>query len=101
MNAPAAPEIERLGEAALLVRWGDRIDAATNRRVQRVAARLRADAPAWLHDVVPAYASVAVHFDETRASAEVVRAFVAARLGDTSAPDVTPDAARVGNLHVC
>jgi inhibitor of KinA len=60
--------IEPLGDRALLVTLADdlaRIDAATNVRVHAAAARLR-DAHEALTDVVPAYASVAVHYDPAR-----------------------------------
>ncbi len=58
--------IEFLGDAALLVRLGDRIDAATNRRVHACVATLRAQAPDWLADITPAYASLALHVDVGR-----------------------------------
>lgn len=60
--ADAAARIEALGEHALLVRFGDRIDPATNARVHRVADRLRAAGLTGLVDLVPAYASLALHF---------------------------------------
>jgi KipI family sensor histidine kinase inhibitor len=55
--------IEPLGESALLVRFGARVDPELNRLVQALAAEVRAQAPAWLRDCVPAYASVALCFD--------------------------------------
>ena len=59
--------IERLGDATLLLRFGDRsdarIDIATNRHVHPCAAALRAQAPDWLVDLTPAYASLALHVD--------------------------------------
>lgn len=57
------PTVERLGEEALLLRFGDDIDLATNARVHACARRLRDDAPTWLRDVVPAYATLAVFVD--------------------------------------
>jgi KipI family sensor histidine kinase inhibitor len=57
------PVLEALGDAALLLRWDDRIDAGVVARVQAVASALRAAAPAGVVDVVPAYASVAVFVD--------------------------------------
>ena len=59
----SAAEIEALGDAALLLRVGDCIDAATNRKLHRLAARLRDDRLPGVLDIVPAYASLAVHFD--------------------------------------
>ena len=55
--------IEHLGEDALLVRLGDRIDAAVNARVHRLAATLQARRPAWLVDIVPAHATLALIVD--------------------------------------
>ncbi|MBS0212751.1 MAG: 5-oxoprolinase subunit PxpB [Proteobacteria bacterium] len=55
--------IERLGDTALLVRFGAAIDAALNQRVHACAQILRARAPAWLLDLAPAYASLAAHVD--------------------------------------
>ena len=55
-----AATIEPLGDAAWLVRFGDRIDGDLNRRVHLLARRLRDYGPPWLRDLVPAYASLAV-----------------------------------------
>ena len=55
--------IGRLGDAALLLEFDDRIDDAVNARVHAVAdavAALRLD---WVRDVVPGYASAAVFVD--------------------------------------
>lgn len=57
------PEIEPLGDQALLLRWGETADPALNRRVHALAARIRAGSPSWLIDCVPAYASLAIFFD--------------------------------------
>ena len=58
-----ACRIERLGDAALLLRVGDGIDAAINRRVHACARALHAHAPEWLLDITPAYACLALHVD--------------------------------------
>lgn len=74
---------ERLADDALLLQFGPEtppIDDATNVRVHRVAARLRADAPLWLRDLVPAYASLAVFFDRAMVDADAVGDWVDARL---------------------
>lgn len=55
--------VERLGEDALLLRLNDRLDAGTNARVHRLAARIAGQRPAWLRDLVPAYASLALFVD--------------------------------------
>ena len=64
MDGAAIVDIEALGEQAVLLRWADRVDPAVNRQVHAAAARLRADAPTWLRDGVPASASLAVFFDD-------------------------------------
>jgi KipI family sensor histidine kinase inhibitor len=62
--APARlPEIERVGEDALLLRFGHAIDAGCNARVHRWACRIAIERPAWLRDIVPAYASLALFID--------------------------------------
>lgn len=62
MNTDACT-IERLGDAALLLRFGNSIDAALNARVHRIARHLAAARPAWLQDLVPAYATLGVFVD--------------------------------------
>jgi KipI family sensor histidine kinase inhibitor len=57
------PVFEALADDALLLRLGERIEVELNARAHAIAGALRARAPAWLVDVVPAYASVAVFFD--------------------------------------
>lgn len=56
-------DLEPLGEDALLLRLGDHIDPAVNRRVHALAARIAAASPPWLRELVPAYASLAVFVD--------------------------------------
>jgi len=55
--------LEPLGDGAVLIRLGDRIDAATNRSALALAETLRAAALPGIRDIVPAYASVCVHYD--------------------------------------
>jgi KipI family sensor histidine kinase inhibitor len=59
----SAIDIELLGDAGLLLRWPQRIDAATVELVQRLAASLRAAPLLGVVDVVPSYASLALLFD--------------------------------------
>lgn len=69
MTAAGAPssafDVEPLGETTLLLRFGERIDAATNARVHAAAAALRAAALPGVTDIVPAYASLALHYAPT------------------------------------
>lgn len=67
--------IKRLADDAWLIQWlpeAPRPDACTNQRVHRHAARIRQRGPAWLKDLVPAYASLAVFFDGNRITAAQV-----------------------------
>lgn len=76
---------ERLADDALLLHAGadtPPIEDATNARVHRLAARIRTAAPAWLRDLVPAYASLAVFFDPDAIAAPDVERWLDARLAD-------------------
>lgn len=55
-----------LGDTAVLAYLPDEVAAV------RLATAVRAAGPAWLQDVVPAYASVGVHFDPDRVAAAEV-----------------------------
>lgn len=61
MNAPRA--IEELGDSALLLQFGDTIDAAVNARVHAAARAVAALALPGIVELVPGYASLAVVFD--------------------------------------
>lgn len=52
-----------LGDSALLIHLGDEIDPATNRRVHALDAHLRLDPPDGVIELVPAYATLLVHYD--------------------------------------
>ena len=55
-----------LGDCALLIQLGSTIDDDTHRRVRAVSARLTSRIVPGLIEVVPAFASVAVHYDPAR-----------------------------------
>lgn len=82
-----AVEFEALADDAWLLRLGERIDEALNARVHALAARVRAQAPPWLRDLVPAYASLAVFFDAQAIEAEAVRAWLLRQCGETAGDD--------------
>lgn len=52
-----------LGDRSLLIHLGDSIDEATHQLVRAVWARLTATPPVGLIEIVPAFASVAAHYD--------------------------------------
>lgn len=55
--------IVEAGDAALVVEFGDRVDAALNARTVALADALTRDGFAGVRDIVPAFASVTVYFD--------------------------------------
>ena len=57
------PKIELHGEDALLVRFGESIHADLNARVHALTLRIESARPAWLRDIVPSYASLALIVD--------------------------------------
>lgn len=59
----AGASVHRLGEDTLLLRLGDRVDPVLNARVHALATRLRRAPPAWLRELAPAYASLALTLD--------------------------------------
>ncbi len=55
--------IEPVGETMLLLRFGDGIDIETNARVHAAADMLRQVEMPGLVDIIPAYATLALHYD--------------------------------------
>ncbi len=80
------------GDSALVLRLGDRIDAALNARALAVARELRDAAHPAVRDIVVGYASVTVYFDplaiEPPAIEERVRRAASAK---DSAPALSPN----------
>ena len=52
-----------LGDRAVMITFGATIDEATHRLVRSAAARIDRDPPAGFVDQVPAFTSIAVHYD--------------------------------------
>lgn len=63
MAASTEIRFATMGDCALVVAFGRRVDAIVNRRVQAAAQYLLAHPVAGVTDVVPAYATLTVHFD--------------------------------------
>ena len=76
---------EPLGDQAVLVRPGDEAAAFAWGETARQSA------PAWLHDVVVAYAAVAIHFDADRVALSDVMAWAnALEVGAARRPESAP-----------
>lgn len=84
-----------LGDQAVLAYLPDEAAAV------RFAAAVRAAAPDWLHDVVPAYASVGVFFDADRAGAPAVTDWLATLDVPDSALRTPHSAPRTHTIPVC
>lgn len=56
-------DLRTLSDSALLLTLGDEMDPRVNRRVHALAARLTLRRLAGVSECVPAYASIAVHYD--------------------------------------
>jgi KipI family sensor histidine kinase inhibitor len=81
----SAARFEAIADDAWLLQLGNRIDAKTNAGVHALCAKIRQHNPAWLRDLVPAYASLAVFFDPAVASADAVCDWLRAHVEDSSA----------------
>jgi KipI family sensor histidine kinase inhibitor len=58
-----APRLLPAGDSAIVVEFGDGIDARTNARVRLLQRALEAGAPAGIVETVPTYRSLMVHYD--------------------------------------
>lgn len=74
---------EPLSEDSLLLRFGDRIDAATNARVHAAAHAIRADKLPGVIDIAPAYATLLVRFDPLAQDHGTVSEAIIRALGDS------------------
>ena len=89
------------GDAALLVRFEQRIDPAINARAITLAAALRRLTLDGIRDVVEAYAAVTVHVDPVRADIAAVAEAVARLAGKAAAGDSPAASGREHRLPVC
>ena len=58
-----APRLFPMGDQALVIEFGDRIDPAQSARIATLAHRLRQSLPIGVLDIVPAYSTLALHYD--------------------------------------
>lgn len=101
MTSPASfPSIEAIAEDALLLQLGDRIDPALNARVHALCVRIRRQAPAWLRDLVPAYASIGVFFDPVAIDAGAVGEWLHAQFETSDEPSAAGGGTRTVEIPV-
>jgi len=94
---PGAVRYGPLGDSALLLTFGEGIDPATNDRVHHLAGLLRRGALKGLRGVVPAYTTLAVHFDPLVWEHDAL----ARELGRLEAAPADPAPPRTVVLPVC
>lgn len=101
MNPPGIARIEPIADDALLLHLGDRIEPSTNARVHAVCEQIRAQRPAWLRDLVPAYASIGVFFDPLLIEVGMVEEWLhACVIAQPAASQSTSVAARIVEIPV-
>ena len=95
-----------LGDRAITITLGSTIDEVTHKRVRATTQALLAGAIAGITDVVPAFASVTIHYDPRAVNGDASHspyARLTARLSDTLA-EIRPEdlpAPRVVEIPVC
>jgi KipI family sensor histidine kinase inhibitor len=70
--------IASVGDAALVVRFANRIDPVVNTRVLQLANALETASLTGVRDVVPAFRSVTIHYDPLRSDVRSLRERIAA-----------------------
>lgn len=77
---PGYPKITPLGDAAVIVQLGSRIDDAINHRVLAIERSLWAAGISGVTASVPAYASLTVHFDPLKINFQTMKEVLLQRL---------------------
>ncbi len=88
-------ELHSLGEAAWLIYLAEEAEAV------QLSERIRELAPNWLQDVVPAYASVGVHFDADRITSVAVAEWIRAVSDGPVTPSVNYENGNVIQIPIC
>jgi len=57
------PHLIPMGDRALVIEFGDRLDPELSSRIAAAAQHLRASPPPGVLDIVPAYTTLALHYD--------------------------------------
>jgi inhibitor of KinA len=91
--------ITLLGDSALLVEYTSEIDEVVNAAVLAAGERVRQARVPGVRDVVPAFASFAVHFDPVVTDVEALRELIAAAVA--TAPDAPVSEKAAHAIPVC
>ena len=98
------PRFFPMGDQALIVEFGDRVDPALSAEIAAVAQRLRESRPIGVLDVVPAYSTLALYYDPAAVGAgtspyEALVETIESWLKTQTA--ATPPAGRLIEIPVC
>ena len=74
------PEIAPLGDSVLFVQFGQEIDMVINQRVHTLAAVIKASPLDGLIETVPAYTTLAIHYDPLLLTYDEIHTWVRAKL---------------------
>ena len=61
-----------MGDRALIVEFGERIDTVLSSQIAALAQQLRDSQPIGVLDIVPAYATLALHYDPSAVGAGAI-----------------------------
>ena len=93
-----APRLLPAGDSAIVVEYGDGIDARINERVRLLQRALGARPHAGIVETVPTYRSLMVHYDPVVMSREAVEGLITAASGRL--PDAVSEAVRTVEIPV-
>ena len=89
----SAPRLAPLGDGAVTITLGDRVELALNRRVHRLAASIARATLSGVVDVVPAYTTVTVFYEPLHTGyADIVAALAPLVAAHDATDDATDDA---------
>lgn len=96
---PHLDNISCLGDRAIVVRLGDRIDLDTFRRVYVLSQQLERSPLEGIIEYVPAFVTITIHYDSRLRTAQQMRESIARLLTQLAATDMPPQ--RTVSLPVC
>lgn len=100
----ASHKIVALGDRAVLAEFAETLDLAVNQRIQVLAKSIEQRRLPWIRDVVPALASLAIHFDRRKLGRRAMPAILVAELIEHCLAAELPDLdalTRTVELPVC
>ncbi len=85
MSEMDGSRVRPVGDSAVMIEFGDRIDLEINRQVHALARRLGRDPLPGVGEAVPTYCTLLVHYDPARLTYAQVEAWVRDRMGGSDA----------------